>query len=194
MRHSMEHTGIHPCGNSTRKARSCPCSGAGIVQLVAWFLAVMLLCGLGCDASSVCAQPPTNPKPGGAWTLLPTDVPIQLNADRLSYNHKNSEYLASGNVRVTVSNARLQADSVLYNEKTRELTARGKVILRRGSDVIEADKFLIRFPNATAVIYNGKLKLTGRNIYLDGEKLEKVEDSHYRIKRGGLHHVRRPDP
>lgn len=186
MRRLMEHRKIHPDRDSGKRRQPCSYVRKGIVTPAGCFFTVVLLCTLCFNAPAVSARPTTNDKPSGAWTLLPTDVPIQLNAERLSYDHKNNRYVAEGNVRVMAGNARLQADSVLYEGNSGMLTARGNVILRRGSDVIEADKFLIRFPSATAVIYNGKLKLTGRNIYLEGEKLEKVDDARYRIERGGF--------
>ena len=119
-------------------------------------------------------------------TIFPTDIPIEVNADRLSYNHATNTYIVRGNVALSQGNTRLRADSVSYNANTGELTAKGGVIVRIEGDVVEADEFTLRLRDATGVLFNGKLLLTRNNIYLEGRKLEKVGDSTYRINKGSF--------
>jgi LPS-assembly protein len=119
-------------------------------------------------------------------TILPTDVPIQLSAERLSVNRQTNTLTARGNVTVSQGNMRIRADTVQYEGDTGLLTARGRVIVRTGSDVVEAERFSINLPSATGVMYNGKLLLTRHNVYLEGKKLEKTGESTYHIEEGSF--------
>jgi LPS-assembly protein len=119
-------------------------------------------------------------------TIIPTDVPIQLGADRLSWNYETHTITARGNVTLSQRNMRLRADSIQYNNKSGELTAMGKVIVRMGGDVVEAEKITINIGAGTGVIVNGKLLLTGQNVYLEGKKLEKTGESTYRVEEGSF--------
>ncbi|MDQ7782700.1 MAG: LPS assembly protein LptD [Desulfomonilaceae bacterium] len=118
--------------------------------------------------------------------VFPTDIPIEVNADRLSYSKETNTYTVRGNVTLRQGNTKLRADTVSYNADSGELAASGGVIVRMGGDVVEAEKFTLRLRDSTGVLYNGKLLLTRNNIYLEGEKLEKVGDSTYRIQKGSF--------
>ncbi len=119
-------------------------------------------------------------------TILPTDIPIQLSADRLSFKYETNTYTAEGNVTISQGNVRLRADKIVYDGNTGEVSAEGKVIVRVGADVVEADKISIKLAAGTGVIFNGKLLLTRHNIYLEGKKLEKTGDSSYKIEEGSF--------
>lgn len=134
----------------------------------------------------VSAQEATTSGPSKETTIVPTDIPIQMSADRLSFNYETNTYVARGNVSLSQGSMRLRADSIQYEGKSGELSAMGKVIVRMGSDVVEADKITIKLGPATGVIYNGKLLLTRHNVYLEGKKLEKTGESSYRIEDGSF--------
>ena len=118
--------------------------------------------------------------------ILPADVPIQLSADRLSFDYEKNSYTARGNVTLSQGNTRLRADSVRYDGTTGELTAMGNVIVRMGSDVIEAEKVTLKLADASGLLFNGKLLLKRHNVYLEGKKLEKTGESEYRIEDGSF--------
>ncbi|MGB9615922.1 MAG: LPS-assembly protein LptD, partial [Desulfomonilaceae bacterium] len=118
--------------------------------------------------------------------ILPADMPIQLSADRLSFDYEKNSYTARGNVTLSQGNTRLRADSVRYDGTTGELTALGNVIVRMGSDVIEAEKVTLKLADASGVLFNGKLLLKRHNVYLEGKKLEKTGESEYRIEDGSF--------
>ncbi len=119
-------------------------------------------------------------------TVLPTDVPVEMHADRLEYDHEKRTYTARGNVTLSQGNLRVRADSVSYDEPTNTLTAKGRVIARRGGDVVEADKIKLRLDKASGVLFNGKLLLTRQNVYLEGKKIEVLGRSRYHIEQGGF--------
>jgi LPS-assembly protein len=123
---------------------------------------------------------------GKESAILPTDIPIHISAERLSFNYDANTYTAHGNVTLSQGNVRLRADRITYEAGTGTLTAEGKVIVRTGADVVEADKVSIKLADAVGVLYNGKLLLSRQNIYLEGKKLEKTGDSTYRIEEGSF--------
>lgn len=146
---------------------------------------------IGLFLTEVRAQPPSPPNESKAIVfqesgILPAKIPIQVSADRLSYEHATGTIVVRGNVTLSQGNTRVRADSVSYNLKTGELSAKGKVIVRIGSDVVEAEHFTLNLREATGVIYNGKVLLTRNNVYLEGKTLEKVGESTYRIKEGSF--------
>lgn len=147
--------------------------------------------------------PATGRRPGtpserldlGALKIIPEDRPIEMSAERLAVDYKDEIYQAKGNVILRQGDLRLRADRIGYHRKDNELTAEGRVIVRLGrGDVIEAERITITLPEATGVVYNGKLLFTGRNIYLEGEKLERVGKSRYRIEKGSFTTCDGPTP
>ena len=127
-------------------------------------------------------------------TILPTDTPVNISAERLSFNYKDNTYTAKGNVTVGQGNTRLRADSITYEGNTGALTAAGKVIVRSGSDVVEAEKVTIFLRTGTGVLFNGKLFLTKNNVFLQGKKLERISDSTYHVEDGSFTTCNGPSP
>jgi len=119
-------------------------------------------------------------------TILPSDIPIQMSAERLTYSNETNTYTARGNVTLSQGNTRLRADSIQYKADTGELSAKGGVIVRLGGDVVEAESVTIKLSTGTGVVFNGKLLLTKNNIYLEGKKLEKSGESTYHIEEGSF--------
>lgn len=152
---------------------------------VAVYLAVLSALCLG-NVSIISAQDVRNAIAAKKSMILPADVPIQMSADRLSFNYETNTYTAWGNVSLSQGNTRLRADSIRYEGNTGELTATGGVIVRMGSDVIEAERVTIKLVGATGVLVNGKLLLKRHNVYLEGKKLEKTGESSYRITEGAF--------
>ncbi len=123
---------------------------------------------------------------GKSATILPADLPVQMSAERLSFNYQTNTYTARGNVTLSQGATRLRADSIVYEANTGALTAMGGVIVRSGSDIIEAEKVTINLNASTGVLLNGKLLLSRHNVYLEGKKLEKKGDANYRVEEGSF--------
>jgi LPS-assembly protein len=118
--------------------------------------------------------------------ILPTDIPIEMSAEKLDFDYDKGIYIARGNVTLRQGNLHLSTDNLIYELKTGKLTARGKVIARTDGGVVEADEFSVILPKAVGVLVNGKLFLNRENIYLTGARLEKTGDSSYRIRQGSF--------
>lgn len=150
----------------------------------ALILAIVAVAGVGrCFAAPAQQSSKETVIPG---SILPGNLPVQMSAERLSYNHETNTYTARGNVTLGQGNTRLRADSIVFEAKTGELTASGGVIVRAGSDIIEAEKVQINLQASTGILFNGKLLLTRQHIYLEGKKLEKRGTADYRIEQGSF--------
>lgn len=172
-------------GSVAPTPRSSPAHRLSIQRCIVALSILLLSLALSPELSV--AQNATNQNTGSQkTTIFPSDIPVQVESDRLSIDHATNTITVRGNVALSQGNTRLRADSVSYNEETGELTAKGGVIVRIGGDVIEAETVTLRLEKATGVLYNGKLLLTRNNIYLEGQKLEKVGDSTYRIEKGSF--------
>ena len=128
----------------------------------------------------------TNGNPTKSAAILPADLPVQMSAERLSFNYQTNTYTARGNVSLSQGGTRLRADSIVYEANTGALNAMGGVIVRSGADVIEAEKISIDLNASTGVLFNGKLLLSRHNVYLEGKKLEKKGDANYRVEEGSF--------
>ncbi len=157
-------------------------------------VSLFVLAPLRVEGRAVVAQNSAGSHSPRESTILPTDTPINISAERLSFNYKTNTYTAKGNVTVGQGNTRLRADSIMYDGNTGALTASGKVIVRSGSDVIEADKVTIYLRTGTGVLFNGKLFLTKNNVFLEGKKLEKTGESTYHIQDGSFTTCNGPNP
>lgn len=162
-------------------------SGPGCCRsLLCCFVALSLTLASAAAAQERSGERANEKRASKESTILPTDVPIQLSAERLSFNYEANTYTARGNVTISQGNMRMRADTIQYEGNTGLLTARGKVIVRTGTDVVEAEKVTIKLADATGVLFNGKLLLTRHNVYLEGKKLEKTGDTTYHIEEGSF--------
>jgi len=158
------------------------------------FCAALSTVPLRLHAAPVTAQKTSDDVTPKESAIIPTDIPVQISAERLSFNYQTNTYTARGNVTVSQGNTRLRADSIAYEGDTGNLTASGGVIVRTGGDVVEADKITIKLSAGTGVMVNGKLFLTRNNIYLEGKKLEKTGDSSYVVEDGSFTTCNGPTP
>ncbi|MBI4965303.1 MAG: LPS-assembly protein LptD [Desulfomonile tiedjei] len=177
-----ELPGLERCGRQT------VAQGCNLLRRIAVLAAAfaLLVSSIHMVASEAAAQKSTANDAPKEKTIVPTDVPIDISADRVSINYESNTYVARGNVTLSQGNTRLRADSIQYDGNTGELAAMGKVIVRMGSDVVEAEKITIKIGAATGVVVNGKLLLTRHNVYLEGKKLEKTGESTYRVEDGSF--------
>lgn len=159
------------------------------MRMVAVLLSAMFLWPYGysyVSAQTMSAQDIAGQHEAKKSAILPGDIPIQLSAERLSFDYESNTYTARGNVTLSQGNTRLRADSVRYEGNTGELTAAGGVIARMGSDIVEAEKVKIKLSDSSGILFNGKLLLKRHNVYLEGKKLEKAGESSYKIQEGSF--------
>src|SRR5712691_202418 len=118
--------------------------------------------------------PVTVPTVGGDVTVL---------ADRIDDLGRDNVVVATGNVEVVRGRARLNADRVEINRETGDAVATGRVIFYDGEDRLTGDRIDYNIRTGTGVVHRGTAE-TAPYYRVSGERMERVGDSVYRVRRG----------
>lgn len=145
-----------------------------IRSCAAWALVAVV--ALGAGQAWAQAAPPTPRSLSG----LGDDVTVI--ADRLE--QLGPELLvATGNVEISRGAARLVADRVEINRETGDTVSQGHVVFYDGEDRLTGDRIDYNFRTGTGVVHDAEAR-TAPFYRLSGERLERVGDSVYRVRRG----------
>jgi LPS-assembly protein len=130
---------------------------------------------LGAVALTVAQPAPvTVPTAGGDVTVL---------ADRLEELGRDNVVVATGNVEITRGRARLNADRVEINRDTGDAVATGRVVFYDGEDRLTGDRIDYNIKTGTGVVHHGRAS-TAPYYRLGGERMERLSDQVYRVRRG----------
>ena len=135
-------------------------------------LVVALLLGA---AGHALAQPApvTVPTVGGEVSVL---------ADRME-EVGDGVVVATGNVEIVRGRARLSADRIEINRNTGDAVAAGRVVFYDGEDRLTGDRIDYNIRSGTGVVHHGSAQ-TPPYYRLSGERMERIGDSLYRVRRG----------
>ena len=112
--------------------------------------------------------------------------PIRIQADLITYDRENGEYIAEGKVEILQGDTKLNADRVVLNEESRKAEATGNVVLVKGDDVLRGSKMTIDLETKLGIVIRGTLFLKKQNYYLRGEEIERIGEDTYRIQKGSF--------
>jgi LPS-assembly protein len=146
-----------------------------MTRVLAVLLAVLASVVLAPSASR--AQPPAPvrvPTAGGEVSVV---------ADRFEQIGPDNLLVATGNVEVTRGSARLLADRIEINRETGDATAVGRVIFYDGDDRLTGQRVDYNIKTGTGVVYEGEAH-SAPYYRLMGERMERLDDSVYRVRRG----------
>lgn len=107
--------------------------------------------------------------------------PVNMEADKLTYDQKGDSISLEGSVRILYQNTSVQADKVIYYNKTKDVVAEGRVILTEGEDILRCDRLEMNIDTKKGVVYQGRLFLKQKNFHITGSKAEKLGEMEYRI-------------
>src|SRR5262245_42661796 len=119
-------------------------------------------------------KPVTVPTVGGDVTVV---------ADRIEDLGRDKVVVATGNVEIVRGRARLSADRVEINRDTGDAVATGRVIFYDGEDRLTGDRIDYNINNGTGVVHQGRAS-TAPYYRLGGERMERLGDNLYRVRRG----------
>ena len=105
----------------------------------------------------------------------------------------NDLLVATGNVEITQGATRLLADRVELNRDTGEVVAQGKVVFFDGQDRLVGDRVDYNLKTGTGVVYNGSTS-TAPYYHLSGERMERVGEGIYEVRRGTFTTCEGDDP
>src|SRR3954470_2865953 len=118
--------------------------------------------------------PVTVPTVAGDVTVL---------ADRIDDLGRDGVVVATGNVEILRGRARLNADRVEINRETGDAVATGRVIFYDGDDRLTGDRIDYNIKSGTGVVQHAQAT-TAPYYRVSGERMERVGESVYRVRRG----------
>jgi len=142
-------------------------------------LAALLSAGasMGLHAGPVWAQP-------GGVTVRAGGEEATVVADQLQQVGGATDLLiAVGNVEITRGQTRLLADRVELNRDTGQAVAQGKVVFYDGPDRLVGERIDYNLKTGTGVVYKGSAA-SAPFYHLSGERMDRVGDSIYEVRRG----------
>src|SRR5438093_2828101 len=133
--------------------------------------------------SAVLAAFPSVAQAQAPVTVQTAGGEVTIVADRFEQAGPDNLLVATGNVEVTRGSARLLADRVEINRATGDATAVGRVIFYDGDDRLTGQRIDYNIKTGTGVVYKGEAH-AAPYYRIMGERLERVGDSVYRVRRG----------
>ncbi len=110
--------------------------------------------------------------------------PVEIEADRISYDRKTGRYVVEGNVVARQRDLTLRADRVELVPDAELAEAAGHVVLEAGPDRLSAERIRIHLDDRTGLLQNGELFIAQDHVTVSGERLEKTGETTYGIERG----------
>ena len=107
--------------------------------------------------------------------------PIQMEAERLTYDQKGAVITLDREVKISHREMSLRADRVVFYTETKDVVAEGGVILKEGEDILWCDRLEFNIETKKGVVYEGKLFLKRKNFHITGKKAEKLGEVQYRV-------------
>ena len=135
-------------------------------------------------AGALSASPPLSSAQAPAPVTVGTaggDVTVL--ADRIEQVGPDDLTVATGRVEITRGTARLLADRVEINRATGDATAQGNVIFYDGEDRLTGQRIDYNIKTGTGVVHRGEAR-AAPYYRLGGERLERLSESVYRVRRG----------
>ncbi|HEX9156600.1 MAG TPA: LPS assembly protein LptD, partial [Syntrophales bacterium] len=108
--------------------------------------------------------------------------PIQIEADRLTYDQDSDTYRAEGNVVITFTGGFLKADSVTMNRTTNDAWAHGHAFLSSDGDTLEGDIIELNLETKQGVARDGRMFFIKNHLYVTGSEIAKTGEATYRAK------------
>jgi len=105
----------------------------------------------------------------------------KITADTLSYS--GGIYTAEGNVVINHANTVLTSSAVTLDNNSGELRASGNVDLQDGDNRLSSENLFINLRTSFTSIDRGKMFLKEDNYHIEGEKIERLSEDRYSIKR-----------
>jgi LPS-assembly protein len=151
------------------------CIGSALVLA---FLLVVL------GGGPVGAQPASLAPLTGAVTIPAGEEQATVLADQIiQLGGPTDLMIAVGNVEITRGQSRLLADRVEINRDTGQAVAQGKVVFYDGPDRLVGERIDYNLKTGTGVVYNGS-GFSPPYYHLSGERMDRIGDSVYGIRRG----------
>ncbi len=105
----------------------------------------------------------------------------KITADTLTY--ADGIYTARGNVVIHYANRTLKSSEVILDNNSGELSASGNVELEDGENRLSSENLFINMRTLYTSIDKGKMFIKEDNYHIEGEKIERLSEDRFRIKK-----------
>ncbi len=112
--------------------------------------------------------------------------PVEVEADRISYDNQTRRYVLEGNVVARRGNLTLRADRVTLAPDGDLAEAEGGVIVDAGPDRLTADRARINLGERTGFLLDGELFVAQDHVTITGERIEKTGETTYAVEDGRM--------
>ena len=149
----------------------------------------LLLLG-GC--SQALAEPVSIPPAGGSLLPAPAAanqsraLPVQLQADHLSFEQASQTYQASGQVELRQGEVTLQSDFLTWEPENNLAHAKGNVRVSDPLGTVRASAADYQLQTGVGQLQQGRVFLRQQNFHLGGEMIEKLGEQTYRVSDGSF--------
>lgn len=126
---------------------------------------------------TMAAETPQPPPPVG-------QPPVTLEADQLDLQRDPEIYRARGGVVLQQGETRLTADELVWQTATRDAAAEGSIHLSDAGGEVEGSSLRLNLGNGRGTIEEGRMFLRERNFHLEGEEIERLGETSFRVSRG----------
>ena len=153
------------------------------ILLIATFVFLIFLSEICSGQGSLLQKRPAKKKMPDITTIK-EEGPIEIEAERLSYDRDEQIFQAHGNVEVVKGDFSLKAEHARLSTATNEVIAWGNVVLVEGENILECARLEVNMNTRMGKVYQGKLFLKDQNYRIMGREAEKLGESAYRIRDG----------
>lgn len=112
------------------------------------------------------------------------DVPVNLEADELSYDKRTGRYRAAGNVQMQQGEMQLRSRILWWNQQSGEVEAEGEVELSSPDETMTGNKLFYDLEQGTGRVEEGHVFLRESNLHVRGKAIEKRGELDYRVTEG----------
>lgn len=154
------------------------CAGQIVFTMVSWVHALPMFPvsePLETERTSSSHVTPERPEAASA---------LRITAERTEFDQVTEEFKAVGSVVVTQGAVRLTADRVAFHKLSGRLTATGHVHLKDQVNDVWAEELTINVNTESVLVVNGKIFLKETGTWLRGRLLQRLSETHYRVKDG----------
>jgi LPS-assembly protein len=123
---------------------------------------------------------------GGLAGDLALRLPVNVEADTLSYDEETGIILAEGNVVVTIGTRSFRAERMLYDIRNRIADLVSEVRYTHRGDAFSFDRVVLNLETETGTLHRGRIHLSESNLQIQSERFEKIGDRTYLIRHGSL--------
>lgn len=130
---------------------------------------------------------PAAPTPSSAQAARPavSTGEVTVIADRMESLGADNLLVAEGNVELRRGTARLTADRLELNRETGDAVASGRVIFYDGDEQLRGDRVEYNYKTGTGTVIGGEAR-SAPYYRIGGERMERLGEGVYRIRRGFL--------